>query len=224
MTDLTTLTSLCPPPEQAMSIRWDTIEADLGMPLPQDYKQLADRYGPGAFNDYLHIFHPHGVTQFVNLTGPMPGRIRAQLRKDYDQGAYPVPHDPEKLFACGSTDNGEYLFWITDPATDPDRWHIAVNEARGPRWFTYDGTLTAFLVCTLSGQIQVPQFPHSLLDTPARFTPSHSTLWKSEPPSDTQPVDTAAIRSWARAHGYDVPPRGRIPREVREAWERANRP
>ncbi|PLW72438.1 hypothetical protein GQS52_26765 [Streptomyces sp. SCUT-3] len=194
------------------------------MPLPRDYKQLADRYGPGTFNDYIHLFHPHGVTEFVNLTGPVPGRIRAQLRKDRDQGTHPVPHDPEQLFACGSTDNGEYLFWITDPATDPGRWRIAVNEARGPRWFAHDGTLTAFLVQVLTGQFQVPQFPRSILDAPARFTPSRPTLWKPEPPSGIQPVDTAAIRAWARANGYAVPLRGRIPLEVREAWERANRP
>lgn len=224
MTDIAALTRLCPPPNPPMSIRWDTIEAELGMPLPLDYKQLAERYGPGKFCDYIHLFHPHGVTEFVQLTGPMPSRVRAHLRKDHDQGTHPVPHHPDQLFACGSTDNGEYLFWITDPAAAPDRWRIAVNEARGPRWFTYDGPLTAFLVSVLSGHTQVPQFPPSLLETRLEFTPSHPTLWKPDPVSDEQPVDTGAIRTWARANGYDVPPRGRIPPEIREAWERANQP
>ncbi|MFF8883954.1 Lsr2 family DNA-binding protein [Streptomyces flaveolus] len=223
MTDLTTLTQLCTPPGQDLGLGWGTVEAGLGMPLPRDYKQLADRYGPGSFNDYLSLFHPHGVTEFVDLTGPVPGRIRAQLRKDYDQGTHPVPHDPDTLFACGATDNGEYLFWITDPAGDPDRWRIAVNEARGPRWFTYDGTLTAFLTGVLTGQTRVPQFPSSLLDAPARFTPSRPTLVEPAPPTATRPADTAVIRSWARANGYQVPPRGRIPIGVREAWERATR-
>ncbi|MFD6274674.1 histone-like nucleoid-structuring protein Lsr2 [Streptomyces sp. NPDC060209] len=217
MTALTALTQLCPPPSQAMGIRWDTVESSLGRPLPQDYKELADRYGPGTFNDYLDVYHPHGVTEYVNLTGPMPGRIRAQLHED----AYPVPYDPETLFACGATYNGEYLFWITDPAADPDRWQIAVNEARGPRWFTYDGTLTDFLTAVLAGELQVPMFPPSILDAPARFVPHQPTLWKPAPYSgDDQPVDTGAIRTWARAHGYAVPSRGRIPPEIRAAWER----
>jgi hypothetical protein len=30
------------------------------------------------------------------------------------------------------------------------------------------------------------------------------------------------IRDWARSNGYDVPDRGRIPAEVREAFEAAN--
>jgi hypothetical protein len=223
MTDLTALTELCLPPGQALGISWGTVEDRLGMPLPRDYKRLADRYGPGSFNDYLSLFHPHGVTEYVNLTGPMPGRIRAQLRKDYDQGTHPVPHDPDTLFACGATDNGEYLFWITDPATDPDRWRITVNEARGPRWFTYDGTVTDFLTGVLSARTRVPQFPPRLLDAPARFTPSRPALVKPARPTATRPVDTAVIRSWARANGYTVPPRGRVPIGVREAWERAAR-
>jgi hypothetical protein len=102
MTALTALTELCPPPEEALGIRSGTVEDRLGMPLPRDYKHLADRYGPGSFNDHLSLFHPHGVTEYVNLTGPMPGRIRAQLRKDYDQGTQPDPHDPDTLFACGA--------------------------------------------------------------------------------------------------------------------------
>ncbi|MDX3055278.1 Lsr2 family protein [Streptomyces sp. NE06-03E] len=39
-------------------------------------------------------------------------------------------------------------------------------------------------------------------------------------PAGASPRETGTIRSWARARGYDVPPRGRIPLEVREAWER----
>ncbi|MCP9988269.1 Lsr2 family protein [Streptomyces sudanensis] len=31
------------------------------------------------------------------------------------------------------------------------------------------------------------------------------------------------MRAWARDNGYDVPMRGRIPREILDAWEQANR-
>ncbi|MEO3978102.1 histone-like nucleoid-structuring protein Lsr2 [Streptomyces sp. CAU 1734] len=207
-----------------MNINWDAIEARLGTPLPHDYKQLADQYGPGTFADYIHLFHPHGATEYVNLTGPVPTRIREQLRKDHQQGTHPVPYHPDQLLACGTTSNGEYLFWITDPATHPDHWHIAVNEARGPRWHTHHGTITHFLLSVLTGQEHVPQFPTGLLDTPPAFTPSHPTLWKPEPITDQPPTDTAAIRTWARANGYDVPLRGRIPPHVREAWQNAQTP
>lgn len=223
MTDLDTLIRLCPPPNPAMTIDWNGTEAELGTRLPDDYKALAERYGPGTFCDYLTLYHPHGVTEYVNLTGPMPGRIRSQLRTDYDHGTHPVPYDPDHLFACGVTGNGEYLFWISEPADEPERWQVAVNEARGPVWFTYEGDITGFLVSVLTGRTQVPQFPTGLLRAPLTFTPSHPVLVKPEPLDSlpTAPVDTAAIRAWAREHGYAVPPRGRIPPDIREAWERA---
>ncbi|WP_415948188.1 histone-like nucleoid-structuring protein Lsr2 [Streptomyces sp. KLOTTS4A1] len=34
--------------------------------------------------------------------------------------------------------------------------------------------------------------------------------------------DTAAIRAWAKANGYEVKPRGRVPQEIREAYQKAN--
>lgn len=34
--------------------------------------------------------------------------------------------------------------------------------------------------------------------------------------------DAARIREWARAHGYSVSERGRIPAEIREAYAREN--
>ncbi|MER7396743.1 Lsr2 family protein [Streptomyces sp. NPDC000151] len=35
-------------------------------------------------------------------------------------------------------------------------------------------------------------------------------------------ADPAAVRAWARSHQMDVPPRGRIPKKVYEAFEAAN--
>jgi len=34
--------------------------------------------------------------------------------------------------------------------------------------------------------------------------------------------DTARIRAWAKENGYDVSERGRVPREVKEAYESAS--
>nr|WP_284060183.1 histone-like nucleoid-structuring protein Lsr2 [Streptomyces sp. AS02] len=195
------------------------------MRLPTDYKELATAYGPGRFADYIHLYHPHGHTQYVDLTGPMPTVIRAQLQKDYEQGTHPVPVPPQHLFAMGVTENGEYLFWITSPSEDPDRWRIAVNEARGPRWFTFDGSLTDFLVAVLNGTTAVPQFPKDLLRPEPSFTPADPRARAS--PLSPLPVTTSVrsdtIREWARANGYDVPFRGRIPAAVRDAWEQATR-
>ncbi|MCX3062479.1 histone-like nucleoid-structuring protein Lsr2 [Streptomyces beihaiensis] len=34
--------------------------------------------------------------------------------------------------------------------------------------------------------------------------------------------DPAAVRAWARSHGFEVPPRGRIPKRVYEEFAAAN--
>jgi hypothetical protein len=34
--------------------------------------------------------------------------------------------------------------------------------------------------------------------------------------------DPAAVRAWARSNGFDVPPRGRIPKKVYEAFTEAS--
>ncbi|MGW7450064.1 Lsr2 family DNA-binding protein [Streptomyces sp. NPDC054787] len=122
--------------------------------------------------------------------------------------------------AIGGTEGGQKIFWITEPENAPDSWRVAINEAKGSRWFTYGGSLTHFLVALLSGAIDIPSFPN-LLGLPADFTPAVHSFEVADPPM-RPPVDTEDIRNWARANGLQVPARGRIPREVREAWEQAH--
>ncbi|MGR3931665.1 Lsr2 family DNA-binding protein [Streptomyces sp. BRA346] len=215
MNAIDALVQLCPPPDDPPGpIDWDAVETVLGMRLPADYKRLAATYGPGDFADFISICHPHGYTEYSNLTGRMPGIIREYVQQDYDQGRAPVPCHPRHLFTMGRIGNGENLFWITEPLDAPDTWRIAGTEDRGLRWFTFDGTLTEFLVSVLSGETVVP--------LSVAFTPSVPTPWVPVNVRRTPPIDTESIREWGRAHGYDVPFRGRVPAEVREAYDRAH--
>ncbi|MEV0367979.1 Lsr2 family DNA-binding protein [Nocardia fusca] len=121
---------------------------------------------------------------------------------------------------------GFHLFWVTEPADDPDRC-VAVNEAHGPRWYTFDGCLVAFLAASFSGRIAVPLFPDGLLDDGVGFSRDS----EQQPTGSgrahlgsgaTSAVDSRVIRAWARANGYDLPDSGRIPAAITEVWERAN--
>ncbi len=224
MTSFDDLVRLCPPPADPPRVDWDAVEGTLAIRLPEDYKQLAAAFGPGAFCNFMRVHHPHGATDWVCLTGSMPATVRAQLEQDRNRGTDTGPHDPANLFAIGVTDNGEYLFWVSEPATEPDTWCIAVNEARGPGWYTFDGTLTDFLASVLSGTTRVPLFPDDLLAQGPSFAPSATASGDPEPsaPSAPRALDGKTVRAWARANGYQVPDRGRIPAEVLTAWERAN--
>ncbi|MFE0699712.1 hypothetical protein [Streptomyces sp. NPDC058872] len=223
MNSIDRLTDLCPPPSTAPPTDWSSTEQALDTRLPTDYRQIADAYGPGSFCDFLHLYHPHAPTRWTNLTGPMPATIRTQLQHDRDNGSHPVPHDPGHLFAMGVTDNGEYLFWIAEPADAPEKWTIAANQARGPRWYTYGGGLADFLVAALPGRETVPLFPDDLLAQGVFFTPT--TPAPTPAPVDTAPqplagmtANSSDVRTWARANGHDVPDHGRIPVAILEAW------
>ncbi|MFD3565935.1 histone-like nucleoid-structuring protein Lsr2 [Streptomyces sp. NPDC058667] len=225
MTTTDDLLRLCPPPTATPVVNWPAVEQSLGMRLPSDYKQLADAYGPGSFCGFLHLYHPLAPTDWVNLTGPTPTTIRRQLQHDHDSGTHPVPHDPQQLFAMGVTDNGEYLFWIQEPENTPDEWNIAVNEARGPRWYTHQGGITDFLLTIFTGREHVPLFPGDLLDQGISFTPSRAATSRQQPhPKQLAggSMSSEEIRTWARAHGYEVNDRGRIPSAIIDAYKQAH--
>jgi hypothetical protein len=223
MTSIDGLISLCPPPLTAPTTDWPAVEQALSMPLPTDYKQISDTYGPGTFCGFLHLYYPHPHTSWTNLTGPMPSTIRTQLHTDHEQAALMLPADPQDLFPMAVTDNGEYLSWVTRPPNSPDAWTIAANQARNFQWYTYDGDLAGFLTAVLSGHETVHVFPDSLLDHGAFFTPltPAADTTAAQPEQSSTMASSSNIRAWARANGYDVPDRGRIPAAVLAAWERA---
>ncbi|WP_326710021.1 Lsr2 family protein [Streptomyces sp. NBC_01474] len=222
MSPLERLTELCPPPTpHQQPVDWAHVESTLGTPLPDDYERLTATYDPGCFAGYLWVYDPRHTSVHVNLVGPASNQLREQMRSDHAQGIYPAPVDPALLLPCGGTDNGERLFWVTDPQKQPDAWTIAVNEARGPRWFTFAGNLTQFLVSVLSGETMVPQFPKDLVEGGIGFEASDLDQWYPPMPSVQPPSDPERIREWGRANGFNVPLRGRIPAEVRQAWEQA---
>ncbi|MFE5594213.1 histone-like nucleoid-structuring protein Lsr2 [Streptomyces sp. NPDC056549] len=224
MTALSTLIALCPPPTVVPPAPdWSQVEGALSTGLPQDYKELITTYGPGQFCGFITLYQPHAPSDWADLNGPIPVRLRGQIEEVRQAARHPwqLPHSPDNLFAMGVTGNGDYLFWVTQTADTPDEWTVAVNEALRAPWFTYDGPLTEFLVNVLNGTTSVPMFPKDLLDHGPAFTPS--TLESSTQSAAARTsVNTRTIRDWASANGHNLPERRRIPPEIIEAWKQEN--
>ncbi|MGW1281967.1 Lsr2 family DNA-binding protein [Streptomyces tsukubensis] len=226
MSALDTLIRLCPPPASVPhAFDWDTIEARLSLRLPDDYKQLVTLYGRGEFNDFLTVYLPDGGHEEYALTGPTTARnqdliTRAQLA---GPGRWDLPCAVERLVTMGETGNGDYLFWMTDPAAEPDTWRVAVNQAIRPGWYVHDGGLADFLVVALAvPDAPLPVFPRTLPRARPTFTPAPADTGPTVPPTPRTSIRPADIRTWARAHGYDVPDRGRIPVDILQAYEQAH--
>lgn len=228
MSALDTLIRLCPPPASATrTFDWATIEARLGMRLPDDYRRLVTLYGRGEFNGFLTVYLPDGVHEEYALTGPTTARNQRLIQEARlaAPDRWELPCDLEHLVTAGETGNGDYLFWMTDPAGEPDRWRIAVNHAIRPGWYVHDGNLTDFLVAalTLTGDRDpLPVFPRTLPRTEPTFAPVPAGTGPAATPPPRTSIRPADIRTWARAHGHDVPDRGRIPVEIIQAYEQAH--
>lgn len=183
---MTALTKICPPPAPLPSAPdWSRVETDLGMRLPQDYRQLMATYGPGEFCNFLSLYYPHAPRAGADLTGPMPARLRQQIvevRHNARQ-SWPLPHPPEQLFAMGVTGNGDHLFWVTQPSNKPDGWDVAVNQALRAPCYTFTGTLTEFLLAVVGGRRTSPSFPKTSSTTGLRSPPPAQPL--SRPPQPT---------------------------------------
>lgn len=153
---------------------WAAIEADLGRPLPPDYKLLYEAYGRPEYSNG----EPYGRDSLswngVNVPSPLA------LKKQHEDMAQddmfmvtweePVtdPANEDDLLLCGTTDARTHMAWDTRNP-DPARWpviHIDVGNAT-----IHPGTLTEFLVAGLTTLLLGYQFGPSYHTPPFWFDP-----------------------------------------------------
>lgn len=151
-----------PPPDNGWrEVDWESVERSLGLPLPQDYKDFVATYGPGTFDDFLHIFLPAADNDLLDLRNRQRQDIDS-LRVTHSKFPDEIPYrvtEPAELLPVAITENGNIAYWhVTDPE-NPDSWTITINESRGPEWYRYPGGLTSFLADMLSRRIRVTVFP-----------------------------------------------------------------
>ena len=151
---------------------WEAIEGELGSRLPTDYKRLVEVYGPGSFDDFVHIYQPHAPWEQLDLKHEVDGELWA-LKYLRDQGQ-DIPYrleDPAELMALGRDENGDQIFWQRTDLGDPDTWPVVVKDARANEWFTHDGGVTDFLRAVLLHEITVPLFPEDFPSEHPVFAP-----------------------------------------------------
>lgn len=141
---------------------WGEVEFRLEVSLPADYKSVVDAYGSGAFGGFIWLLQPCSANQALDLARQVASRLDA-LRV-VRGGGEPVPFDlgdafGGELLPWGFTENGDVCYWVRKRGEPPEMWSVAVNEARGPAWELYDGSVADFLVSVLSGVYRVSIFP-----------------------------------------------------------------
>jgi hypothetical protein len=170
------LMEIVPPPAPAgAEVDWEDAARALRTALPADYRQLIERYGGGQFDQYLWLLEPASRSLY-DLIEIVEEREEA-LEYLWSGGeAKPTLLDAPgvRAIAWGSTDNGEYLYWLVRPGSVPDEWTVLVNEARGEEWEHFEMGCAEFLVGTLTAGVRSDLFWSRYPTYPHTFRPSRT--------------------------------------------------
>lgn len=199
-------------PPEPVPVDWAAVEEWLGMRLPDDYKRLADRYGPVDFGEFLWIHVPCADGRFdygewLRQTH-REARIEArELPEDERPAVHPVPGG---LLAWGESRGSDTLFWDTSASDDPDEWtvvvrHTGVVPGSGLLpWHRYDLTLAEYLRHTVRDSWETPSPPGPLMG-PLPGTLARTAFLDAAgpwtPPAPTEPRLTEAERRVALETG-----------------------
>lgn len=169
------LCQVMPPPEtpnEAGSLdEFLTIERELGVTLPQDYKEYIIRFGTGYIGGFLWIFNPFTQKESLNFLHQKNTRLDALrvIKEKYGDEECPYPLYPEAggLLPWGATDNANVLYWLTIGRSD--NWTVVINESRGPLFEEYQESMTSYLTKLISGNISSKIIPPRFINKKSLF-------------------------------------------------------
>jgi hypothetical protein len=155
-------------PGQAFSGPWGPVEAEIGVSLPQDYKDFCAVYGRGYFMEFLGVDVPRSPNPHTRLETQIE-QICEMLSGD-DGPPHPPWPAPGGLIPFGRTDNGEVLLWR--PSGETADWGVAIWDGRGQAFEAFDCDLTDFLAGLATGAIRPEAFPDDFLPCEQLFEPN----------------------------------------------------
>ncbi len=151
------ITELVPPPAPPRPRDWETVEAQLGTPLPEDYKQLVDLYGGGVFDEVVWLLEPGCPVEDYDLLAITREReeILPRLWAIGEPKPTGLTEDGTRLLPWAYVeDGGQYLYWLARPDQAPGEWTVKINEGRGPEWESHAVSCARFLLSFMTGEIR----------------------------------------------------------------------
>jgi hypothetical protein len=173
------LTRVVPPPGrpwETFAGPWGPVEAEIGTPLPQEYKDFVRLYGSGYFMEFLGVYVPRARNPNCRLETKVRviGDGFADYLTDCEELPLPLWPAPDGLVPFGQTDNGHYLLWV--PRGPPDDWRVAVWHPRDGDYEEQNCGLTDFLAGLATGEVVPESFPADLVVCDHLFQPHHIEL------------------------------------------------
>jgi hypothetical protein len=147
-----------PPSEELVPFReWSELECRLGVAVPPDYRQLVATFGPGVFDEFIHIQQPKSRFEAIRLVSfslAYRKRLFAQRESGRD-----LPYDPEDLLPVARTEDGDVICWVMQPVDSPARWSLIVSNAGRSEWIDFSGGISKFLTAVFLEGFRIPFFP-----------------------------------------------------------------
>ncbi|MCZ7416188.1 MULTISPECIES: SMI1/KNR4 family protein [unclassified Streptomyces] len=160
------LTELVPPGRPRQVRDWASVERTLGTALPEDYKELVELYGGGAFDETIWLLDPECPDKDYNLTDQATERLEELTT------LWQTEPKPAELHGKGSKilpwayieGSGAMLYWLVRPDQKPAEWTVMLHEGRGPEWERHSTQCAPFLLSVLTGDADTEYFPALPLD------------------------------------------------------------
>jgi hypothetical protein len=155
---------------------WETVERGLGLTLPADYKEVAERFPDGRFQGFITPIRPGDVaekeTDFLGYYARRLADMRRWRADEPERFPYPLYPEPGGLLPWATTHRADLIFWQSDT------WSIVASDSEFEVWEEIPGTVCDFLTDVVSGRYDARRYG---IDLAARG-PSFDEPSAPEPP------------------------------------------
>lgn len=182
------LRAIVPPPDEPVGVGdptgWNRIEEELGLVLPDDYKEFIGTYGDGYLAGFIHIFNPFSDSPHLSLQTSVEKICKVYRDLKASEGDKQVPFCvyPEKsgLLPWGRNDVGNYMFWLTDG--ESKKWPVVLAEGRSNRYERFNLGMATFLAKALSRELDSKIWPDDFPEPEVPITFQSAKLKKKRKP------------------------------------------
>ena len=159
------LTARVAPPAEPTAIDWDAAEQSLGdgFRFPEDYRALAERYGPGIFGGAIKLYIPNApVAHFdVRAESVLQAEINRERLAAPHVGPpwrYPLYPEPGGLVTWGEGIDANPLYWA--PRGAPEAWPTVIEDYEDLSMHEFAMPTATMLLALLEERLDVPFFTY----------------------------------------------------------------
>ncbi|MFE7464219.1 hypothetical protein ACFU6R_08935 [Streptomyces sp. NPDC057499] len=129
-----------------LRVNWSALEAQLGSPLPSDFKEICESFGRGQFSGYLEI-HSSETGEDLKALERLSGIQRTLKKSELFARVY----EPYGVFSTkggqlipwAESVTGAEFYWLTE-SKDPDKWPTIARPEDG-EWSQFPISTSEFI-------------------------------------------------------------------------------